>query len=426
MTEEKRLVATIVPKIDEAALSQSVTSAFQKAFESGINVSVELTSPSSTATTTTDTTASLSQTIQTLNQTSTTLSDQIGTLNDQLKSIEQKGGFYDTAAEAGDIQTQQKAAGGEAKEILATEEEEDKAKGDRTSRYLSQISSASGKLADTGVSILKNTFGVIEDIYQRVKAASPLLQTIESLFNLAMTLFFMPLGNKLAEVLLPAVLELVDGVVEMWEAFDGMSLTEMVEYMMEYGVSLFSGFFQDIGGLLEDQGGILGTIGSLISWVGDFLENSAYDVLSGLLNVMEWILDNIKTVISLIVAFYAMQYASNIAMMVVQASNSGWGAWLGIGAVATAGAVAGLGTYGGLTALGLAEGGYVPAREGGTPAIIGEGGEGEYVIPESKMEGMGTTYNYFQFYGLTNDELVSTIDDRISRQISGSRIRGSF
>jgi hypothetical protein len=33
----------------------------------------------------------------------------------------------------------------------------------------------------------------------------------------------------------------------------------------------------------------------------------------------------------------------------------------------------------------FAKGGYVPARPGGTHAIIGEGGEGEYIIPESKM-----------------------------------------
>ena len=37
----------------------------------------------------------------------------------------------------------------------------------------------------------------------------------------------------------------------------------------------------------------------------------------------------------------------------------------------------------------LANGGYVPATPGGVPAIIGEGGEGEYVIPESKLNNIG-------------------------------------
>jgi phage-related protein len=35
----------------------------------------------------------------------------------------------------------------------------------------------------------------------------------------------------------------------------------------------------------------------------------------------------------------------------------------------------------------FAEGGYVPARSGGTKAIVGEGGEGEWIIPDSKMGG---------------------------------------
>lgn len=37
----------------------------------------------------------------------------------------------------------------------------------------------------------------------------------------------------------------------------------------------------------------------------------------------------------------------------------------------------------------FATGGYVPATPGGVPAIIGEGGEGEYVIPESKLNSIG-------------------------------------
>ncbi|HZK59393.1 MAG TPA: hypothetical protein VFC59_05940, partial [Cryobacterium sp.] len=34
---------------------------------------------------------------------------------------------------------------------------------------------------------------------------------------------------------------------------------------------------------------------------------------------------------------------------------------------------------------GRADGGYAPARPGGTAYTLGEGGEGEYIIPESKM-----------------------------------------
>ena len=50
-------------------------------------------------------------------------------------------------------------------------------------------------------------------------------------------------------------------------------------------------------------------------------------------------------------------------------------------------AVSGLGgaVQGALSAIGLASGGYVKATPGGTLAVIGEGGEDEFVIPRSKM-----------------------------------------
>ena len=42
-------------------------------------------------------------------------------------------------------------------------------------------------------------------------------------------------------------------------------------------------------------------------------------------------------------------------------------------------------------ALGFASGGYVPPRPGGTPAIIGEGGQGEWVVPNDKLQAFART-----------------------------------
>jgi hypothetical protein len=41
----------------------------------------------------------------------------------------------------------------------------------------------------------------------------------------------------------------------------------------------------------------------------------------------------------------------------------------------------------------MARGGYVPARPGGTLINVGEGGQGEYVVPSSKMGRGGVTVN---------------------------------
>lgn len=274
--------------------------------------------------------------------------------------------------------------------------------------------------------ITQGSFQFLEMIYNQLKSASPLLQTIESLFNLAVQLFFMPLGNKLAEVMIPAVIELVDNVVEMWDAMEGMSISQIIETMMTTGVQYFGQFFQDIGAKLSEQGGLVGAIGELLSSLGDFIMYDAAGMLQTIISVVTFVVDHLKEIISLIAAFYAMQYAMQIASMYVNATGQTVaGKWLGAGVIA-AGVVTGALAYYSLDKLGLAEGGYVPATDGGQVHILGEGGEGEYVIPESKMNTFGGTTNYYYFNGYTDEDVLRIIRDEVSSQISQSRIRGSF
>ena len=276
--------------------------------------------------------------------------------------------------------------------------------------------------------ITQGSFQFLEMIYNQLKSASPLLQTIESLFNLAVQLFFMPLGNKLAEVMLPAVLELVDNVVEMWDAMEGMSISQMIEHMMTTGVQYFGQFFQDIGAKLSEQGGLLGSIGNLMTAIGDFLETDAAGLLNTLVNISTLIISNLKEVIALIAAFYAMQYTMQLMAMYANAAGDtifgSFGA--GFAVAALAGSITFVGAEAILSGLGMAEGGYVPATEGGQVRILGEGGEGEYVIPESQLNTFGGTSNYYYFNGFTSDDVIRLIRDEVSSQISQSRIRGGF
>lgn len=292
---------------------------------------------------------------------------------------------------------------------------------------LGQEITAAGIKGLTGIT--QGSFQFLEMIYNQLKSASPLLQTIESLFNLAVQLFFMPLGNKLAEVMLPAVLELVDNVVEMWDAMEGMSISQMIDYMMNVGVQYFAQFFTSLGEQLSEQGGLLGTIGDLMTSIGDFLENHAADMLQALLSVVNFVVDHLKEIISLIAAFYTMQYTMQLMSMYANAVGQSFlgltGAQLAIVTLA-AGMIGGLGTYAALDYLGMAEGGYVPATDGGQVHILGEGGEGEYVIPESQMNAFGGTTNYYYFNGYTDEDVLRMIRDEVSSQISQSRIRGGF
>lgn len=268
---------------------------------------------------------------------------------------------------------------------------------------------------------LTKGFGIVEEIYGKLKSASPLLQTIESLFNLAMTLFFMPLGNKLAEVLIPATVELLDAVVDMWDAFEGKTLGEMFSYAISNGVKLFGAYFNNIGDALEKEGGMVGKIGELMNTLGDFIQGPGIGVLNTILTVTTLVLSHLKEFISLWIAMKAAE----IAMQAVGLAGEAVGAKTAIGVTALAALTAGGIAYGALTGMGMAEGGYVPAKPGGSVRVLGEGGKGEYVIPEDKMGGVGgsTTIN---IYGYTDRELKQIIRDTVNEQVSQSRIRGSF
>ena len=100
----------------------------------------------------------------------------------------------------------------------------------------------------------------------------------------------------------------------------------------------------------------------------------------------------------------------------------------------------------------MASGGYVSATEGGRMVVVGEGGEGEFIIPESKLGSMMDNIsdrmvdvaasspreessaqteatvinNYFNITGYTDSELRSIIKETVNRQISQSRLRSGF
>lgn len=336
-------------------------------------------------------------------------------------------------AEEGAKQSKETSAGAKAKAFLlntlaGTPAEEMTEEAQKQTKILQagQSVTAAGIKGLTGIT--QGSMDFLEMIYAQLKSASPLLQTIESLFNLAVQLFFMPLGNKLAEVMLPAVLELVDNVVGMWEAMEGMSLSEMITYMMETGVKYFAQFFNDIGDKLIEQGGLLGNIGTLLKSIGEFIEGPGVGLLNTLVTIVNFVVSHLKEIISLIVAFYAMQYTMQLLSMYASAVGDTLLGKFGAGvAVVSAGLASGIGSYAIMSKYGMAEGGYVPATDGGQWRLLGEGGQGEYVVPEDSIGSIGgTVNNYYYFNGYTDEDVLRIVRDEVSTQISQSHIRGGF
>ena len=286
--------------------------------------------------------------------------------------------------------------------------------------------SALNKAAEGTQAIFKGGFELVEGIYERMKAASPLLQAVESLFQLAMQLFFMPLGNKLGEVLIPAVIQLLDNVMAIWDSFEGKSLGEMFASGIALLIGHLSDFFLSIGDTLVEQGGSLAHIGNLLNTIGNFLNTNGEKVISGILNFSTVVVENFKTMISLVFSFYtaylALQIASAFDMF-----GSGVSKGAAAAGILTAGAVGGAVTYGGLSAMGFSEGGRIPPTPEGTLIRAAEAGEAEWIVPESKMGSMGggNTYN-ISVNAYSTEEVERVVNGIVSEQISESRLRGGF
>jgi hypothetical protein len=290
------------------------------------------------------------------------------------------------------------------------------------------------KISNVLQSGLNTVIGTVQDIYNRLKQSSPLLQTIESLFNLAVQLFFMPLGNKLATVLLPAVLELVDGVMEIWDKFEGKSLGEMFTIAISEGARLFGEYIANIGTLLKEEGGVVGSIGSTLVVLGNLISSKGAEIINGIAKLLEFIMQNLPGIITALVGFKAVTVAMLTAIIINTAMTAGAASIWTLGGAAVAGAVtAGVASaaisnmFGTETDIsGHANGGYIPPTPGGKIIRVAEGGEGEYIIPESKrLATGGNTYN-ITINGMTNDELKTYITDIVNDRTNEYRLRSGF
>lgn len=312
-------------------------------------------------------------------------------------------------------------------------------------------------MANSGIGILQNTFSIITTIYERLKASSPLLQTIESLFNLAVQLFFMPLGTKLATEMLPAILTLVDDVMRIWDFFgEETSLGDLLAKTIELGAEIFGKFFINLGDQLADEGGLLGAIGGMLQFMGHFIQDKGEALLDLIITVTSWIISNLPailgTIVGLLVASKALQIvhiAATIASAVATGSHTPWGAVATAAAIGTVATVAaGIGAYSYLDGA-MAEGGYVPATPGGGLYLLGEGGEGETVVPDSKKKAFAENVlngyspnvsanvksrssdsppNVYNIYvnGYTDSDLENKIVRVINERTNLSRLRSGF
>lgn len=269
--------------------------------------------------------------------------------------------------------------------------------------------------------LIRTTLGYVEDIYKQMKKSSPLLETVENLFTLAVNLFFMPLGNKLAEVMIPALVALLDAVVDIWDKFEGKTLGEMFSIAITEGVKLVSAYFMNLGSLLSEQGGIVGSIGRMIQVIGAFIQKHGEQLLGLVTGILSFIMNNLAMFIGAAVGFFTTAIT---LMTMIHIATIIAGGWKGVlGSLLVGGISTGVGIGAGMGASAYAQG------------LLNESSY-EYVSPApsttsnyttSKVGNVGgNMVNNFYFEGLTNDELKYVIRDEVNGMISQSKYRGAY
>lgn len=290
---------------------------------------------------------------------------------------------------------------------------------ERRNRALKDVIVKGGRMALDGVfKVAQASLSLVQNIYEKVKASSPLMQSIESLFNLAIQMFFMPIGNRLGEELIPATIGLLDAAIGIWDAFDNMTLGEAVTYALNEGLGIFADYFLNVGTQLSEQTGILGSVGEFMVEISYFVRDGFPKLLEDVLYIAMHVLENLEYFIKLYIAYQGAMMGSQLFESIPFIGSL-------VGGLAGAGAGYYLADrYVDIPSMGNV--GYVPPSPEGSLRILAEAGEGEYVIPESKMNNLGTTIINNNFYGYNEMELMEKIDDTVNTAISRSRISGAF
>lgn len=249
--------------------------------------------------------------------------------------------------------------------------------------------------------------GSIVALLNKLVKASPVLQGVLDLFNLAVNMLLMPLGNAIGERMLPAVLEMVTWAVDV----GGPALAGLVDF----GQNLWNWFCGDQIGAIIDAVNFFKNG----DWLGG-LEKVWEALMNGnpLLHVLKDGLFWIKDKVLLPMWNWLSHPVENIFKPMGQAIKS---------------VFEGIGDMGGNVVdsvkgfLGLASGGLVMGTPFGTPAIIGEGGQSELIVPLDEVQetfngGKGITI-VFQgpVYGM--NDFKRTVTDIASEAINSARYR---
>lgn len=277
------------------------------------------------------------------------------------------------------------------------------AMGNKASSLLGAGKLASGALLG-GIAL---GVGSIVALLNKLVKASPVLQGVLDLFNLAVNMLLMPLGNAIGEKMLPAILEMITWAVDvggpalaglvdvgqnLWNWFGGEQITAIIDAVNFFKNGDWLGGLGKIWEAIMNGNPLLHALKDGIFWIKDKV----------LLPLWNWLSHPVENI------FKPMGEAiKNVFTGIVDVGGN------------VVDSVKGF--------LGLASGGLVMGTPFGTPAIIGEGGQSELIVPLDEVQetfngGKGITI-VFQgpVYGM--NDFKRTVTDIASEAINSARYR---
>lgn len=309
-----------------------------------------------------------------------------------------------------------------------TETDEEKKEKEEKNKRLKAIQQGIQTGFQLGEKAIRGIFSIVQDLYGRVKQSSAFLQAVEGLFNLAMTLLLMPLGNALAETILPATVQLVESVVGLWDQFDefaaGGDLQGIISTVLDQGLRIVGEYFKGIAGQLTTQGGILGAIGKLLDWIGKFVAGGGLErILTLVFNAAKFIADYFPYFVGL----YVGNEAVKLTLMAMQIYATAMGeSILGKFGAAIPIAVGAATVLGTAAVFSHAGGADYPPTPGGHLVRVAEGGEWESITPSSKKGGGNSGPVYITINGYTQEEVIRIVREEIRTQIIDSHYRNGM
>ena len=332
----------------------------------------------------------------------------------------------------------------------------------RTGAKIGAATTAAAGAATAAIPIIGAILVGVGLIFKELKKHSPVLQAVTSLFELAYSLFFMPIGNALGRLLLPAAEAMVDLMIlwnDAWTQLDPFIehiasiletffkegyiayltrvITELILPGLEILFDAFGGvifganwpIIKEILAALPDYFTMIQTwINGVISW----FERSVIPIINMILNpvsLLTTILPTLLSVVQNVMAFFkdtlepainaiknAVTRVTNTASTVKSAITNPKGT---LEKVADNGKGLWNSTVGSWTGLKLATGGVITSP---TIAMVGESGP-EAVIPLDRANGLGATY----VINVNGDVYgVSDLESRIERVIQRTANRSYY